>query len=65
MKETALIPDIYGYGHSFPEVHTMWEPEVKGLSSHQHVIQYDFGGLKFLVRSESDGYLKHAADLDA
>jgi hypothetical protein len=62
---TALIPDICGYGHAFPEAHTMWEPEVKGSASHQRIIQYDFGGLKFLVRSESDGYLKQAADLDA
>ena len=61
----ALIPDICGYGHSFHEAHTMWEPEVKGSASHQRIIQYDFGGLKFLVRSESDGYLKQAADLDA
>jgi hypothetical protein len=43
----------------------MWEPEVKGSASHQHIIQYDFGGLNFLVRSESDGYLEQAADLDA
>lgn len=62
---TALIPDVYGYGHSFPEAHTMWEPVVKGSASHQRIIQYDFGGLKFLVRSESDGYLKQAARLDA
>jgi hypothetical protein len=62
---TALIPDVYGYGHSFPEAHTMWEPEVKGSASHQRIIQYDFGGLKLLVRSESDGYLKEAADLNA
>ncbi|PMD43754.1 hypothetical protein L207DRAFT_423182 [Hyaloscypha variabilis F] len=57
---TVLIPDVCGYGHSFPEAHTIWEPDVKGSASHQRIIQYDFGGLKFLVRSESDGYLKQA-----
>jgi hypothetical protein len=62
---TALIPSICGYGHSFPEAHTMWEPDVKGSASHQRIIQYDFGGLKFLVRSESDGYLKQAVDRNA
>jgi len=62
---TVLIPDVCGYGHSFPEAHTIWEPDVKGSASHQRIIQYDFGGLKFLVRSESDGYLKQAVDLDA
>jgi len=62
---TALIHNICGYGHSFPETHTIWEPDVKGSASHQRIIQYDFGGLKFLVRSESDGYWKQAVDLDA
>jgi hypothetical protein len=38
---------------------------VKGSASHQRIILYDFGGLKFLVRSESDGYLKQAVNLDA
>jgi hypothetical protein len=38
---------------------------VKGSASHQRIIQYDFGGLKFLVRFESDGYLKQAVNLDA
>ncbi|CZR69894.1 uncharacterized protein PAC_19794 [Phialocephala subalpina] len=60
----ALIPNICGYGHSFHEAHTIWEPDVKGSVSHQRIIQYHFGGLKFLVRSESDGYLKQAAGLD-
>jgi hypothetical protein len=62
---TALISNICGYGHTFPEAHTIWEPEVKGSASHQRIIQYDFGGLKFMVRSESDGYLKEEAELDA
>jgi hypothetical protein len=62
---TALIPDICGYGHTFPEAHTTWEPEVKGSTSHQRVTQYEFGGLWLLVRSKSDGYLKHEVDLDS
>jgi len=61
---TALISNICGYGHTFPEAHTIWEPEVRGSASHQRIIQYDFGGLKFMVRSESDGYLKQEAELD-
>jgi len=61
---TALIHNIRGYGHSFPEAHTIWEPDVKGSASHQRIIQYDFGGLKFLVRSENDGYLKQTVDRD-
>lgn len=52
-----LIPDVKGYGHSFPEAYTTWDAEVKGSSSHQRVISYQFGGLGFLLRFEGDGYL--------
>ncbi|KAH6681546.1 hypothetical protein B0J14DRAFT_623450 [Halenospora varia] len=61
---TVLISDICGYGHAFPEAHTTWEPDVKGSASHQRIIRYDFGGLKFMVRSESDGYLKQESEKD-
>lgn len=52
-----LIPDIHGYGHTFPEANTTWDAEVKGSTSHQRVISYRFGGLYFLVRHEGDGYM--------
>jgi hypothetical protein len=52
-----LIEDVRGYGHSFSEAYTTWPPEVKGSASHQRLIEYTFAGLRFLVRSESDGYL--------
>ncbi|KAF1730683.1 hypothetical protein CRV24_008752 [Beauveria bassiana] len=51
------IPDVRGYGHSFPENYTTWDPAVRGSSSHQRVIKYRFGGLGCLVRFEGDGYL--------
>lgn len=51
------IPDVRGYGHSFPETYTTWDPSVRGSSSHQRVIKYRFGGLTCLVRFEGDGYL--------
>lgn len=51
------IPDVRGYGHSFPENYTTWDPAVRGSSSHQRVIKYRFGGLACLVRFEGDGYL--------
>ena len=54
-KET--IPNVFGYGHTFPEAYTTWENDVKGSESHQRIIQYRFGGLSFLLRFESDGYL--------
>lgn len=39
----------------------LWKTDVKGLTFLQRIIQYDFGRLKFLVRSESDVYLKQVA----
>jgi hypothetical protein len=53
---TELIPDVRGYGHTFPEAYTTWDADVKGSESHQRIIQYTFGGLKCLVRFEGDGY---------
>ena len=57
---TELITDLRGYGHTFPEAYTTWDSEVRSSCSHQRIIQYEFGGLKFLVRTETDGYLKEA-----
>ncbi|KAI3396200.1 hypothetical protein diail_338 [Diaporthe ilicicola] len=52
-----LIPDVKGYGHSFPEAYTTWDADVKGSVSHQRIISYRFGGLGFLVRFEGDGFV--------
>ncbi|PYH88611.1 hypothetical protein BO71DRAFT_338470 [Aspergillus ellipticus CBS 707.79] len=54
---TDLIPDVRGYGHTFLEEYTSWNRGLPGSESHQRVIRYDFGGLHFLVRFESDGYI--------
>lgn len=51
------IEEVRGYGHTFPEAYTVWEPEVKGSASHQRIIKYDFMGFKIMIRSECDGYL--------
>ncbi|RMZ91686.1 hypothetical protein DV736_g1111, partial [Chaetothyriales sp. CBS 134916] len=53
---TTLIPNVRGYGHTFPEEYTTWEKDVKNSVSHQRIIQYRFGGLHLLVRFEVDGY---------
>jgi hypothetical protein len=57
---TEIIQDLQGYGHTFPEAYTTWDSAVRNSCSHQRVVQYEFGGLRFLVRSETDGYLKDA-----
>lgn len=55
---TELISDVRGYGHTFPEEYTSWGRALAGSESHQRIIRYDFGGLRFLVRFESDGYIR-------
>lgn len=55
---TELIPDIHGYGHTFPDAYTTWDLGVRNSCSHQRIITYDFGGLKLLVRTETDGYVR-------
>ena len=55
---TELIPNVRGFGHTFPEMYTTWEADVKKSESHQRVVRYGFGGLNCLVRFEADGYHK-------
>ncbi|GMF81809.1 unnamed protein product [Aspergillus oryzae] len=55
------IPNVYGYGHTFPEAYTTWSADVKGSESHQRVMKYDFAGMSCLVRFEADGYLPSVA----
>ena len=59
---TELIKDVRGYGHTFPEGYTTWDSDSRRSVSHQRIIRYEFGGLRFLVRTETDGYLKDAGD---
>src|SRR5437764_7357210 len=58
ISPTELIPNVRGYGHTFPEAYTTWETDARGSESHQRIVMYTFGGLKCLVRFESDGYLR-------
>lgn len=39
---TELIPDVRGYGHSFPEAYTTWGSNVKKSESHQRIVGYQF-----------------------
>ena len=54
-----LIPNVRGYGHTFPEAYTSWDKDLKDSISHQRVIKYNFGGIQCLLRFEVDGYLKN------
>lgn len=54
---TETIPDVRGYGHTFPEAYTTWSASVQGSESHQRLVNYDFAGMKCVVRFEVDGFL--------
>lgn len=54
---TEKIPEVFGYGHSFPEAYTTWSKNVRGCQSHQRVMNYQLAGMNCLVRFEADGYL--------
>lgn len=54
---TEKIPDVRGFGHTFPEHYTTWDESVKTSTSHQRVLSYSFGGMRCFVRFEADGYL--------
>ncbi|KAF2706119.1 geranylgeranyl pyrophosphate synthetase [Pleomassaria siparia CBS 279.74] len=47
--------EFRGYGHSFEEKCT--SRRVGGSTGHHRIISYRFGGLKFIVRHETDGYV--------
>ncbi|KGO65936.1 hypothetical protein PITC_021370 [Penicillium italicum] len=44
-----------GFGHNFERRYTV--DRIKGSSSHHRIISYNFGGLNFLIRHETDGYV--------
>ncbi|KAH7198429.1 uncharacterized protein B0J16DRAFT_367510 [Fusarium flagelliforme] len=56
------IKGIHGFGHTFPEAYTTWDPSVKRSKSHQRILSYQFGGFDLLVRFEGDGYLPEASE---
>lgn len=56
------IYPVYGHGHRFADAYSSWDEVVKGSESHPRIVKYDFAGLKFLVRSETDGYLPQYVD---
>ncbi|KAI0139325.1 geranylgeranyl pyrophosphate synthetase [Xylariaceae sp. FL1272] len=51
------IPDVRGYGHTFPEAYTTWDSSVRGSLSHQRIMRYRLNGLDCIVRFECDGYV--------
>ena len=61
---TEFIPGVRGYGHTFPEAYTSWDSDVRGSTSNQRILKYEFDSLQCILRFECDGYLKTKATKD-
>lgn len=59
MDEYISPHEFRGYGHSFEEKCT--DCRVNGSTRHHRIISYSFGGLKFIVRYETDEYVDVAS----
>lgn len=53
-KTTDTIRGFRGFGHSFEKTYTKGLP---GSTGHHRIVHYHFGGMKCLVRHETDGYI--------
>ncbi|SPO01833.1 uncharacterized protein DNG_04506 [Cephalotrichum gorgonifer] len=52
----VIGPDEFrGFGHEFEKVYTT--SRVKGSTGHYRIISYRFGGLTFIIRHETDGFV--------
>ncbi|OJJ65844.1 hypothetical protein ASPBRDRAFT_139316 [Aspergillus brasiliensis CBS 101740] len=47
--------DFVGFGHEFEKAYT--RDQVNGSTGHHRIISYFFGGLRLIVRYETDGYI--------
>ncbi|KAK7225493.1 hypothetical protein V2G26_013496 [Clonostachys chloroleuca] len=52
-----------GFGHNFEKLST--SSEIARSTGHHRIISYSFGGLKFVLRHETDGYVKTLPSPDA
>lgn len=55
VRQYIAPSEFRGYGHEFEKVYT--KEQIQGSTGHYRIVEYRFGGLKFLVRNEVDGYV--------
>jgi hypothetical protein len=51
--------EFRGFGHEFEKRYTT--SQIRGSTGHHRIISYRFGGLNFIVRHETDGYVDGGA----
>lgn len=54
---TCMPADKAGYGHSFEDTVLKPEKDIEGSCAHHRIVEYEIGGMKWVVRFEADGYL--------
>ncbi|KAF2788269.1 geranylgeranyl pyrophosphate synthetase [Melanomma pulvis-pyrius CBS 109.77] len=54
-REFINAREFRGYGHEFEKAYT--KAGISDSSGHHRIISYRFGGLNFIVRHETDGYI--------
>ncbi|KAI0436851.1 geranylgeranyl pyrophosphate synthetase [Xylaria telfairii] len=47
--------EFRGFGHEFEKVYT--RNQIDGSTGHHRIVSYRFGGMSFIVRHETDGYV--------
>ncbi|KAJ6016511.1 hypothetical protein N7540_011102 [Penicillium herquei] len=52
--------EFRGHGHEFEKAFT--ESQVPGSTGHHRIISYDLGGLKMMVRYETDAYIEEVSN---
>lgn len=55
-REFIAAGEFRGYGHEYEKAYT--KAEISDSSGHHRVISYRLGGLNFIIRHETDGYIK-------
>jgi hypothetical protein len=63
VRQYIAPSEFRGYGHEFEKVYT--KEQIQGSTGHYRIVEYRFGGLKFLVRNEVDGYVPPVESADA
>lgn len=53
--------EFRGFGHEFKRAYTT--SQISGSTGHRRIISYRFGGLDFIVRHETDGYVETSSKM--
>ncbi|KAM0452072.1 hypothetical protein ACHAPV_009696 [Trichoderma viride] len=62
IKTKDIIRDFRGFGHNFEKAYTKGIP---GSTGHHRIVHYLFGGMKCLIRHETDGYIDSKVNPDS